>query len=119
MSDSYERHDPVFRGYVDTLLQHARGALWPERRAALESFYRGIGKTDADALLIAAQSLGVEARSASDAAEVIFRRLLTIYLHCLAEAEVTNPDQAHLYAMSLDPTHVELAELWIDRHRNA
>ena len=115
MPEAYDGLDPIFKHYVDALLEHARSALWPERRAALESFYRGIARSDPKELSAAAQTLGLDLKSSSDAAgEAVFRRLLTAYLSCLEEPEITNPDQAYLYALSLDRAHVECAMRWFD-----
>ena len=115
MPEAYDSLDPIFKHYVDALLKHARSALWPERRAALESFYRGIARSDPKELSAAAQTLTLDLQSGSDAAgEAVFRRLLTAYLSCLEEPEITNPDQAYLYALSLDRAHVEGAMWWFD-----
>jgi hypothetical protein len=115
MPEAYDSLDPVFKRYVDALLEHARSALWPERRAALESFYRGIARSDPKELSAAAQALALDLQSSSDAAgEAVFRRLLTAYLSCLEEPEITNLDQAYLHALSLDPAHAECATRWFD-----
>ena len=44
----YEQLDQCLRGYVDDLVEHARTALWPERRAAIESLWRGMSRTSLD-----------------------------------------------------------------------
>ena len=110
---AYDDLAPHFRAYVDALLAHARTALWPERRAALESFYRGIARSSPDDLRSAAEALGLEPQSDDVTADLIFRRVLTAYLCCLDETDVTNPDQARVYQLSLDPDHLELAERWM------
>lgn len=112
MPEAYDSLAPPFRAYVDTLLAHARTALWPERRAALESFYRGIAKSSPDDLKAAAEALGFDPRSGGEIADLIFQRVLTAYISGLGETEVTNPDQATVYLLSLDPDHRELAERW-------
>lgn len=112
MPSPYDSLPPPFQGYVDALLEHAQGALWPERRAALESFHRGIARGAPEELAAAAAALGLAAGSGEAAAQAVFRRILTAYLDRLDETTVTNPDQAFLYALSLDPDHVELARRW-------
>ena len=104
---------PPFRAYVDALLGHARTALWPERRAALESFYRGICRSRPDDLRAAAEVLGLEQQSCDVMADQIFRRVLTAYLCRLGETDVTNPDQAQVYRLSLDPDHQARAARWM------
>jgi hypothetical protein len=104
---------PHFRAYVDALLEHARTALWPERRAALESFYRGIAQCRPDDLRAASEALGLERQFGDVTADLIFRRVLTAYLCRLDETDVTNPDQAQVYQLSLDPDHLKLAERWM------
>ena len=47
---------------------------------------------------------------------MVFRLVLTAYLERLDETEVTNPDQALTYSLSLDGGHVELAERWLEAH---
>jgi hypothetical protein len=113
LPEAYDNLAPQFTAYVDALLEHAQTALWPDRRAALESFYRGIAQSDADDLRTAAEVLGIEIQSEDGVADLIFRRVLTAYLSCLDEREVTNPDQAQVYQFSLDPDHVDLAERWV------
>lgn len=112
MPEAYDSLAPHFRGYVDSLLAHARTALWPERRAALESFHRGITQSAPEDLKAAADALGLETNADEATADLIFRRVLTAYLGRLDEREVTNPDQARVYRLSLDPGHVGLAERW-------
>lgn len=112
LPEAYDSLAPHFRAYVDALLEHARTALWPERRAALESFHRGIARNAPQDLRTAAEALGLEAPSDEALADLIFRRVLTAYLSRLDEHEVTNPDQARIYRLSLDPDHVALAERW-------
>lgn len=120
MSDAYDSLDPRIKTYVDTLLEHAHTALWPERRAALESFYRGIAKADPQELRATAAALDLAPADEAETARMVFQRVLTAYLSRLGVAEVTNPDQAYLYALSLDEEHVEQARHWIaanpDRH---
>lgn len=113
MPEAYDSLAPHFRAYVDALLKHARTALWPERRAALESFHRGIARNASDDLRAAAVALGLESESDEATADLIFRRVLSAYLGCLGETAVTNPDQARIYLLSLDPDHVALAERWL------
>jgi hypothetical protein len=117
LPEAYDSLPAPFRAYVDALLEHAQSALWPERRAALESLYRGVARSSPAALRAAAVALGLgteaEAATAEAAtAELIFSWVLTAYLARLGEAEVTNPDQAEIYRLSLDPDHVALAERW-------
>lgn len=113
MLETYDSLAPHFRAYVDTLVAHARSALWPERRSALEGFYRGIAQNSPDDLRAAVVALGLETQPEETAADLIFRRVLTAYLDCLDEDEVTNPDQAQIYLLSLHPHHVDLAERWL------
>ena len=42
--------------------------------------------------------------------------MLTAYLQQLEEPEVTNPDQAMLFSLSLDDGHAEEAERWLEDH---
>lgn len=97
LPEVYDNLAPQFTAFVDALLEHAQTALWPERRAALESFYRGIARSTADDLRAAAEVLGLEIQSEDGVANLIFRRVLTAYLSCLDEREVTNQDQAQVY----------------------
>ena len=113
MAEVYDSLAPHFRAYVDALLEHAEAALWPERRSALESFHRGIVRNSPEDLGAAAEALGVENSSEEAVADAIFRRILTAYLDRLGETEVTNPDQAEIYLLSLDSRHVDLAEGWL------
>ena len=110
------RLDPTFHGYLDSLVEHAATALWPERRAALESFARGIAACPADQLEIAAERIPGEAAVLLEPAELLFRTILSAYLESLGEHEITNPDQALLYALSLESEHVALAEAWLEAH---
>lgn len=112
MPEAYDSLPAPFRAYVDALLEHAQSALWPERRAALESFYRGVARSSPDDLRAAAVALGLGAEAEAATAELVFSRVLTAYLARLGEAEVTNPDQAEIYRLSLDPDHVALVERW-------
>ena len=112
MPETYDSLAPQFRAYVDALLAHARTALWPERRAALESFYRGIARSAEEDLQIAGEALGLQSGPGEDLAELVFRRVLTAYLSCLDETAITNQDQAQLYLLSLDPDHAARAERW-------
>ena len=107
---------PVFEPYVETLLEHARVALWPERRAAIESFARGIAKCPTEALDAAVAELGVQPSEVVAPAELLFRAVLSVYLERLAEHEVTNPDQAWLYGLSLYTEHQDRAEAWLAAH---
>lgn len=112
----YDQLDPRIRDYVDSLIAHAKSALWPERRAALASFRRGIARSapgDLDALL---SVLAFEPASGEDAADLAFRAVVTAYIERLEEADITNPDQALVYSQSLDAAHVALAGRWLDSH---
>ena len=112
LPEAYDNLAPQFRAYVDALLAHAQTALWPERRAALEGFYRGIAQSPANDLRAAAEALSLETHSEDGLADLIFRRVLTAYLCRLGESEITNPDQAEVYRLSLDPDHLALVERW-------
>ncbi len=112
----YEQLDSSLRGYVDNLLEHARTALWPERRAAIESLWRGIAQTSPDDQQAAVAALGLELDPEADAAELVFRLVLTAYLQQLQEPEITNPDQAVLFFLSLDEDHAQEAEQWFVEH---
>ncbi len=112
----YDQLDPTLRGYVDALVRHAATALWPERYQALQSFWTGIAKCDPAEHRAATTALGLELSEDVDPAEVVFRLVLTAYLERLDETEVTNPDQALTYSLSLDGGHVELAERWLEAH---
>ena len=112
----YEQLDPRLRGYVDDLLEHARTALWPERRAAIESLWRGMSQTSPDDQQAAVAALGLELDPEADPAELLFRLVLTAYLQQLEEPEITNPDQAVLFFLSLDEGHAQEAEQWFLDH---
>lgn len=60
--------------------------------------------------------LGIELPPESDPAEVVFRLMLTAYLERLLEADITNPDQAVLFRLSLDRDHQVSAEHWFEKH---
>ena len=119
MPEAYDSLAPHFRAYVDALIEHARTALWPERRTALESFRRGIAQSRPSELRAAADAMGFDAQPDEAVADLIFRRVLTAYLARLGEGEVTNPDQARLYLLSLDAGHAALAERWRHGHPDA
>lgn len=117
----YERLEPQFRDYVDRLLEHARSALWPERRAALESFRRGIAQADGADLQAALRALGEAAPALDDPATALYRTLLTAYLERLDRLpgegdQISNPDQAALLRDSLDAAQAERARRWFDEH---
>ena len=112
----YEQLDPDLRGYVDNLLKHAETALWPERRAAIESLWRGMAQTSLDDQRDAVAALGLELDPEADPAELVFRLVLTAYLQQLQESEITNPDQAVLFFLSLDEDHAQEAEQWFADH---
>ena len=112
----YEELDPTLRDYADRLLEHAAAALWPERREALESFWRGMSRCSQDQHETAIAALGLELAEDADPAEVVFRLVLTAYLERLDEDEVTNPDQALIYSLSLAESHARLAEDWLADH---
>lgn len=112
----YEELDPTLRDYADRLLEHAAAALWPERREALESFWHGMSGCPRDEHESAIAALGLELADDADPAEVVFRLVLTAYLERLDESEVTNPDQALLYNLSLAESHARLAEDWLEAH---
>lgn len=117
----YPRLDPLFRQYVDTLVDHARTALWPERRAAMDSFRRGIEGCPEEDLKAAADRLLEDRPAEVEPAEVLFRAIVTAYLERLGTLdgngqEVTNPDQARLYGLSLDRGHLVRAAEWLDAH---
>ena len=108
--------DPRLNPYLDALLAHAETALWPERRLALESFYRGIaGSAPADLeALIAATGIAVP--EGAEPAVWVFRVVVTAYLKRLGEAAVTNPDQAVVFGWSLDERHRHLGAAWFAAH---
>ena len=116
MAEIYEELPPRLRRSVDDLLIHAETALWPERRAALTSFWHGVSGVGADDNRAVVETLGIELPPESDPAEVVFRLLLTAYLERLVEAEITNPDQAVLFRLSLDREHQVSAESWFENH---
>ncbi len=112
----YDELDPTLRSYVDALVRHAATALWPERYQALQSFWTGIAKCDPAEHRAVTTALGLELSDDVDPAEVVFRLVLTAYLEQLDETEVTNPDQALTYSLSLDGDHVALADRWLEAH---
>lgn len=112
----YDELGPTLRGYVDRLLEHASTALWPERRMALEGVWRGITKSAPEDRDAAAQAIGLQCAEGVDPGDVVFRMVLTAYLERLDEREVTNPDQALIYSLSLFEDHADLAEAWFATH---
>ncbi|MCG8357194.1 MAG: hypothetical protein MI920_16640 [Kiloniellales bacterium] len=112
----YDKLPDHFQGYVAALLEHAETALWPERRAALESFYQGIENCSEADLTAATNALGLVAPSGEQPAMTLYRVMLTAYLERLGEAEITNPDQAWLYSLSFSRDHAALAESWYAEH---
>lgn len=112
----YDDLDPSMRKTVDALLSHARSALWPERRAALSSLWQGIAQSDQADQESALRVLGIDAPKGEQAGAIVFRILLTAYLERLDEGDVTNPDQAFLYSLSLTEEHGAQAEIWLDAH---
>ena len=111
----YDALDARLRTTVDALVEHGRTALWPERRAALASVLRGIATSDPGDQAAAAQALALDT-TAQDPAGAIFQLILTAYLEHLAEDEITNPDQAALYSLSLDDRQARLAAAWFEDH---
>ncbi len=112
----YDQLDDEIRRYVDALIDHAQSALWPERRAALDSFRRGIAGSDPKDVKAALTAVPFELPPYFDANEALFRLVLTAYLVRLGPSEVNNPDQAEIYASSLDDGHRQLAQRWFDAH---
>ncbi len=112
----YEQLDDRLREYVDALTAHAQTALWPERSRALESFRRGIKRSDEQDIKAAVAATGADLPLYLDPSESLFRLVLTAYLEQLGPDEVNNPDQASLYAQSLDQRHTTLSQKWFN-HR--
>lgn len=112
----YEKLNPVFRGYVNRLVQQTRTLLWPERHAALSSFRKGISRSKPADLKTSVKALAIDVPACDDDGEKLFRLVLTAYLERLGEREVTNPDQAIFYACSLNERHVALAAAWFEKH---
>lgn len=108
----YERLDPVFRQYVDELARQAATLLWPERRDALVAFYRGVAGAPPDELQASVEALGLPLDAAETPPERVFRAVLTAWIERVGFEEVTNPDQAVLYALSYEEAHVARAEAW-------
>ena len=108
----YERLGPVFRQYVDELVRQVATLLWPERRAALVAFYRGIAGAPPDELRASIEALGLPLDDAETYPEQVFRAVLTAWIERIGVEEVTNPDQAVLYALSYEDEHVARAEAW-------
>lgn len=112
----YDELDPAMKATVEALLDHARSALWPERRAAVASLWRGIAKSapaDQEAVL---RALGIAPAAGEEAGAVVLRIIVTAYLERLDEGPVTNPDQAFLYGLSLAEDHGRQAEEWLAAH---
>ena len=112
----YQELDEVFQEYVDILVEHAGTALWPERRAALESFRRGIDGCPEEDLAAAVHSLVGDPPDDIEPAEILYRAIITAYLEQLDESVVTNPDQALIYSLSLDKGHLDGATSWLRDH---
>ncbi|MBS38150.1 MAG: hypothetical protein CMO26_19760 [Thiotrichales bacterium] len=108
----YGRLGPVYRQYVDELVDQVATLLWPERRAALVAFYRGIAGVSASELEVSISALGIPLDEAENYPEQVFRAVLTAWIEQIGLEEVTNPDQAVLYALSYDEGHVARAEAW-------
>ena len=108
----YERLDPVFRQYVDELARQAATLLWPERRDALVAFYRGVAGAPPDELQASVEALGLPLDAEETPPERVFRAVLTAWIERVGFEEVTNPDQAVLYALSYEEAHVARAEAW-------
>ena len=108
----YERLGPVFRQYVDELVRQVATLLWPERRAALVAFYRGIAGAPPGELRASIEALGLPLDDAETYPEQVFRAVLTAWIERIGVEEVTNPDQAVLYALSYEDEHVARAEAW-------
>lgn len=112
-SGIYDELDPEFRKYVDALVDHARSALWPERKTALLSFRRGIEKADPDDLLAILAGVGGAEVPEARRAETVFRITLTAYLERLEDQTVTNADQAELFILSLNEKHAAKGRRWL------
>ena len=112
----YDELGPEIRHYVDVLVEHAASALWPERKSALLSFWRGIAKADPNDLAATLRALGLCDISEDRRADTLFRVVLTAYLERLADKVITNPDQASLFCYSLDPEQVALGDRWLAEH---
>ena len=112
----YDQLDERLREYVDALTAHAQTALWPERSRALESFRRGIARSNQSDIKAAVVATGIELPPYLDAGESLFRLVLTAYLEQLGTTEVNNPDQAAMYSQSLDRRHIALSKEWFKAH---
>lgn len=112
----YDDLDPKIKTYVDALVDHAASALWPERKSALLSFWRGIANADPNDLSATLKAIGLCDVSEDRLAEIVFRVVLTAYLERLADKVITNSDQALLFCYSLDPDHIALGDLWLAEH---
>jgi len=108
----YERLGLVFRQYVDELVQQVATLLWPERRAALVAFYRGIAAAEPAELKASIEELGIPLEESDTYSEQMFRVVLTAWIERIGLEDMTNPDQAVLYALSYDEEHVAKAEAW-------
>ena len=108
--------DRWFQQYVDDLVGQVATLLWPERRAALAAFYRGVARAEPGELDVSIDALGISLDDAESTAEQIFRAVLTAWIEQIGEEDVTNPDQAVLYALSLTHGHVARAEAWFAEH---
>jgi hypothetical protein len=108
----YERLGPVFRQYVDELVRQVATLLWPERRAALVAFFCGVAGAEPAELQASIDALGIPLDEAENYPEQMFRALLTAWIERIGVEEVTNPDQAVLYALSYEEEHVARAEAW-------
>lgn len=113
----YDQLDERLKRYVDLLVAHAETALWPERTAALESFRRGIARSDPDNLRDALKAMPLAPPADLDGAEALFRVVLTAYLERLDDSDINNRRQAELYQQSLDPGHLARANTWLRANR--
>lgn len=112
----YEKLNPTFRSHINRLVRQTRTLLWPERHDALDSFRKGISRSEPADLKTSVKVLGIDVPDCEDEEEKLFRLLLTAYLERLDDKEVTNPDQAAIYACSLNEQHVALATAWFENH---
>ena len=116
MNDLYDGLPEAMQRSVDTLLDHAATALWPERRAALQQVQAGIARSGEQDCRQILSSLGAELPVKVDPTEVVYRVLLTAYLQRLGEQEINNPDQAFLLGQSLDERHIQATQRWLLDH---
>lgn len=113
MNSLYEGLPDAMQRSVDTLLEFAGTALWPERRAALQQLREGIARSGDEECRKVLKMLGADVSAHADPSDLVYRVLLTAFLQRLGDIQINNPDQAYLLGQSLDDAHLEATRGWL------